>query len=46
MKREIGALVLLGLLIGASVWNIRRADTLIEEIKEHVALSEKAVKAS
>lgn len=45
MKREIGAIILLGLLIGASVWNIRRADALVEEIKEHVALSEKAVKA-
>ena len=45
MKREIGALALLGLLIFASLWNIRRADGLIGEIKEHVALSEKAVLA-
>ena len=45
MKRELGALALLGLLIFASLWNIRRADGLIGEIKEHVALSEKAVLA-
>ena len=45
MKREIGALLLLGLLIAASVWNIRRADGLIEEVKEDGALSEKAVRA-
>lgn len=45
MKREIGALLLLGLLAAASVWNIRRADSLTEEIREHVTLSEKAVLA-
>ena len=45
MKREIGALLLLGLLAAASVWSIRRADTLIGEVKEHVGLSEKAVLA-
>ena len=43
MKREIGALLLLGLLVSASVWSIHRADGLIGEIREHVALSEKAV---
>lgn len=43
MKREIGALLLLGALIAASVWNIHRADTLISDVEEHVALSEKAV---
>ena len=45
MKREIGALLLLGLLAAASVWSIHRADTLIGEVKEHVGLSEKAVLA-
>ena len=45
MKREICALLLLGLLVAASMWNIHRADALVGEIKEHVALSEKAVKA-
>ena len=45
MKREIAALLLLGLLIAASVWSIYRAEALIDEVKEHVALSEKAVLA-
>lgn len=45
MKREICALLLLGALVAASVWSIRRADGLIAEVKEHVALSEKAVRA-
>ena len=45
MKREISALLLLVLLAAASVWNIHRVDALIEEVKEHVALSEKALLA-
>ena len=45
MKREICALLLLAVLVAASVWNIHRADALIDEVKEHVALSEKAVLA-
>lgn len=45
MKREICALVLLAVLVAVSAWDIRRADTLIGEIKEHVALSEKAALA-
>ena len=45
MKREICALLLLAALIAVSAWDIRRADALIDEIKEHVALSEKAVRA-
>lgn len=45
MKREICALFLLAVLIAASVWNIHRADALIDEVKEHVALSEKALLA-
>ena len=45
MKRETCALLLLAVLVAASVWNIRRTDRLIGEIEEHVALSEKAVRA-
>lgn len=45
MKREICALLLLAALIAASVWNIHRADGLIEDIQEHLALSEKAMRA-
>jgi len=45
MKREIGALLLLVLLAAASVWSIHRVDGLIEDVLEHVALSEKAVLA-
>jgi len=46
MKREIFAALLLIALIAASVWNIRRADSLIGEIEEHLALSEKAMLAA
>ena len=45
MKREISALLLLAVLAAASVWNIHRADALIGEVKEHVELSEKAIKS-
>ena len=45
MKREICALLLLAALIAASVWNIRRVETLISDVEEHVALSEKALLA-
>ena len=43
MKREIGALLLLFALAAVSVWNMHRADTLTADIKEHLALSEKAL---
>ena len=43
MKREIGALALLGVLIAGSVWNIRKADRLTGEIREHIEISEQAV---
>ena len=43
MKREICAVLLLAILIGGSIWNIRRAESLTAEIKEHLALSEKAL---
>ena len=46
MKREICAALLLLVLIGASVWNIRRADRLTDEIREHLALSERALLAA
>ena len=42
MKRGICAALLLLVLIGASVWNIRRADRLTDEIREHLELSERA----
>ena len=45
MKREICALLLLAALAAASVWNIRRADALTDEIREHLELSEKALMA-
>ena len=45
MKREIGALALLGILIAGSVWNIRKADRLTGEIREHIEISEQAVRA-
>ena len=45
MKREICALMLLAALAAASVWNIRRADALTDEIREHLELSEKALMA-
>jgi len=45
MKREICALLLLAALAAASVWNIRRADALTDEIREHLELSEKALSA-
>ena len=45
MKREIGALALLGVLIAGSVWNIRKADRLTGEIREHIEISEQAVRA-
>ncbi len=43
MKKEIGALLLLAVLAAVSVWNIHRADELTGDIKEHLALSEKAL---
>lgn len=46
MKREIFAALLLLVLIGASVWNIRRADRLTDEIREHLELSERALLAA
>ena len=46
MKREICAALLLLVLIGASVWNIRRADRLTDEIREHLELSERALLAA
>ena len=45
MKREICALLLLAALAAVSVWNIRRADALTDEIREHLELSEKALLA-
>ena len=45
MKREIGALLLLAALIGLSLWSIRRTDRLTEEVEQHLALSEKALRA-
>ena len=46
MKREICAALLLLVLIGVSVWNIRRADRLTDEIREHLELSERALLAA
>ena len=46
MKREICAALLLMALIAASVFNIRRADRLTGEIREHLDLSEKAMLAA
>ena len=45
MKREICALLLLAALIAGSLWNIRKAERLTDEIEEHLALSEQAVRA-
>ncbi len=45
MKREICAVVLLAALVSVSFWNIRRANNLTGEIKEHLNLSEKALLA-
>ena len=45
MKRELGALLLLAALIGLSVWSIRRTDRLMQEVEQHLSLSEKALRA-
>ena len=45
MKREICAALLLAALVGASLWNIRRAEALIGEVETHLDLSEKAMLA-
>lgn len=45
MKREIAAVLLLAALFGASFWNNRRLDALTNEVKQHLALSEKALRA-
>ena len=36
MKKAVAALVLLGLLSGISVWNIRTLDTLTAEMESHI----------
>ena len=46
MKRELFAALLLLALIGASVWNIHRADALTAEIRVHLDRSEKAALAA
>lgn len=43
MRRELGALLLLAALIGASVWSIRRVDALTAEAGAHLERSEKAL---
>ena len=45
MRREFFAVLLLLSLAGTSLWIIRRTDSLVEEIGEHVTLSEKAALA-
>ena len=45
MKREIGALLLLAVLFGVSLWSIRRTDRLTDEVEKHLELSEKALRA-
>jgi hypothetical protein len=45
MKREIAAALLLAALFGVSLWGVRRTDRLVDEIEQHLALSEKALRA-
>lgn len=45
MKREIGAVLLLGIMIALSLWNLRRLDALTTQVEAHLARSEKALLA-
>ena len=45
MKREIAAALLLAAMFGVSLWSIRRTDRLTDEVEQHLALSEKALRA-
>ena len=45
MKREIAALLLLAAMCFASFWSVGRTDSLKDEVEQHLALSEKALRA-